>query len=71
MNLTQVLSKLFAEKSQVSWEEIVAAVRSSGIKIPKKGWMRVRRTLQLFITAGKVARTDDLHSEVYEVRGNG
>lgn len=57
---------VLVDKKEISWEQLVKAVRDAGI--PVKNWLNVRRILQLLINQGILKRTGDLYVEVYEVR---
>lgn len=60
-----VIEKTYAGKKVVSWQEIVEAVKASGMVIGN--WMKVRNVLQWFISNNRLVRTDDLRVEEYQV----
>lgn len=62
-NIFLVLEKTCEGKKKVSWEQIVDAVKESGMVI--KNWMKVRNVLQWFINNGRLVRTTDIHVEEY------
>ena len=65
-NIFLVIQKTCSNKKIVSWQQIVDAVKESGMVI--KNWMTVRNVLQWFINANVLIRTDNLTVEEYEVR---
>lgn len=65
-NIFMVIEKTASGKKIVSWQQIVDAVKESGMVI--KNWMTVRNVLQWFINDRVLIRTSDLHVEEYEVR---
>ena len=65
-NIFLVIEKTTAGKKIVSWQQIVDAVKESGMVI--KNWMTVRNVLQWFINDRVLIRTSDLRVEEYEVR---
>jgi hypothetical protein len=62
-NIFLVLDKTCEGKKKVSWEQIVEAVKESGMVI--KNWMKVRNVLQWFINHQRLTRTSDLRVEEY------
>ncbi len=62
-NIFLVIDKTCEGKKKVSWEQIVAAVKESGMVI--KNWMKVRNVLQWFINNERLVRSSDLHVEEY------
>jgi len=65
-NIFMVIEKTASGKKIVSWQQIVEAVKESGMVI--KNWMTVRNVLQWFINDRVLIRTSDLYVEEYEVR---
>jgi hypothetical protein len=64
-NIFLVIEKTATGKKIVSWQQIVDAVKESGMVI--KNWMTVRNVLQWFINDRVLIRTSDLWVEEYEV----
>ena len=64
-NIFLVIEKTCDGKKKVSWEQIVNAVKESGMVI--KNWMKVRNVLQWFISNNCLTRTSDLRVEEYAV----
>jgi len=48
-----------------TWQDMVTEIEKSDVKIPGAGWMSVRDTLQWYIDAGVIARSDDVRIEEY------
>lgn len=64
-NIFLVIERTCEGKKKVSWQEIVADVKGTGMVI--KNWMKVRNVLQWFISNDRLVRTDDLRVEEYKV----
>ncbi len=64
-NIFLVIEKTCDGKKKVSWEQVVSAVKESGMVI--KNWMKVRNVLQWFISNSRLVRTTDLRVEEYLV----
>ena len=62
-NIVEVINNLQKNNQEISWPQIVAAVKAVGITV--KNWMLVRGILQWFINEGKLTRTADVNVEVY------
>lgn len=64
----QILKALLAlcnKTTPTSWEAMVDAVKASGAKVPKNGWLQVRGVLQYAINTGMLIRTLDVREENY------
>ena len=64
-NIFLVIERTCEGKKKVSWQEIVADVKATGMVI--KNWMKVRNVLQAFVNNQRLSRAKDVMVEEYQV----